>query len=121
MGSSSVFVAVLLATIGTASATSPDEIAVRTIVQDEIAAWNSADAVAYSRHFATDGTFTNIRGQFFTGREAMPKPLLGTQADEKGRLRTRLLQVLVKDGGEWRIAAYHNTDVKHGVSVPEPR
>ena len=34
-------------------------------------------------------------------------------------LRTRLLQVLVKDGGEWKIAAYHNVDVKSGVEVPE--
>jgi hypothetical protein len=29
--------------------------------------------------------------------------------------RTRLLQVLVKDDGEWKIAAYHNVDVKSGV------
>ena len=34
-------------------------------------------------------------------------------------LRTRLLQVLVKDGGEWKIAAYHNVDVKSGVEGPE--
>jgi hypothetical protein len=45
----------------------------------------------------------------------------GTSADTKGRLRTRLLQVLVKDGGEWKIAAYHNVDVKSGVEVPEPQ
>jgi hypothetical protein len=36
------------------------------------------------------------------------KLLPGTSTDPKGRLRTRLLQVLVKDGGEWKIAAYHN-------------
>ncbi|HYK23080.1 MAG TPA: hypothetical protein VEU75_00285, partial [Candidatus Acidoferrum sp.] len=42
-------------------------------------------------------------------------------ADAKGRLRARLLQVLVKDGGEWKIATYHNVDVKEGVAVPEPR
>jgi hypothetical protein len=33
----------------------------------------------------------------------------------------RLLQVQVKDGGEWKIAAYHNVDVKSGVEVPEPQ
>ena len=44
----------------------------------------------------------------------------GTSADAKGRLRTRLLQVFVKDNGEWKIAVYHNVDVKPGVSVPEP-
>jgi hypothetical protein len=49
------------------------------------------------------------------------KVLPGTSADAEGRLRTRLLQVLVKDGGEWKIAAYHNVDVKSGVEVPEPK
>jgi hypothetical protein len=29
--------------------------------------------------------------------------------------------VLVKDGGEWKIAAYHNVDVKLGITVPEPK
>ena len=48
-------------------------------------------------------------------RELLP----GTTADAKGRLRTRLLQVMVKDGGKWRIAGYHNGDVKAGVAVPE--
>ncbi len=27
----------------------------------------------------------------------------------------------MKDGGEWKIAAYHNVDVKSGVEVPEPQ
>lgn len=143
---------------------SPDEAAVRNIIQEEISAWNSGDAAAYSRHFAADGTFTNIRGEFFTGRQpfiekhdnlfrgpfhgstlkqdvvslkfvrpdvavaevltsvsGIPKLFPGTNTDDKGRLRTRLLQVLVKDGGEWKIAAYHNTDVKLGVAVPDPQ
>jgi len=34
---------------------------------------------------------------------AFQKLLPGTGADTKGRLRTRLLQVLVKDGGEWKL------------------
>jgi hypothetical protein len=41
--------------------------------------------------------------------------------DAKGRLRTRLLQVLAKDNGVWKIVAYHNVDVKPGIAVPEPR
>ena len=49
------------------------------------------------------------------------KLLPGTSADAKGRLRTRLLQVLLKDGGEWKIAAYHNVDVKSGVQAPDPQ
>jgi uncharacterized protein (TIGR02246 family) len=157
----------VLAMVLVATATpqiSPDETAVRNIVQEEIAAWNSGDAAAYSRHFAADGTFTNIRGEFFTGRQpfiekhdnlfkrpfhgstlkqdvvslkfvcpdvavvevltsvtGIQKLFPGTNTDDKGRLRTRLLQVLVKDGREWKITAYHNTDVKSGVPVPDPQ
>jgi uncharacterized protein (TIGR02246 family) len=142
---------------------SSDEIAIRNIIQEEIKAWNAGDAVAYSRHFAADGTFTNVRGQFFTGRQAfidrhdfvfegqfhgstlkqdivslkfvrpdvavvevltsvtgIQKLSPGTNTDDKGRLRTRLLQVIVKDGGEWKIVAYHNVDVKSDIPVPNP-
>jgi uncharacterized protein (TIGR02246 family) len=151
-------------TVAAMSQASPDETAIRAIIQEEIAAWNSGDAPAYSRHFAPDGTFTNIRGQFFTGRQAFlerheylfkdpfqgstlkqdvvslkfvrPEVAVvevltsltgirqlspGMHPDEKGRLRTRLLQVMVKDGGEWKVAAYHNTDVKPDVSAPDPQ
>jgi uncharacterized protein (TIGR02246 family) len=143
--------------------TASDEAAIRGIVQDEIASWNQGDAVAYSRHFAADGTFTNITGQFFSGYDAFLKQhqvifegrfkqtrlqqdivslkfvrpdvavvevltavsgvnpaelAKGTTADAAGRLRTRLLQVVVKQGGEWKIVAYHNVDVKPGIPVP---
>lgn len=159
-----VLATVLVATVAATPQASPDETAVRNIIQEEITAWNSGDATAYSRHFGTDGTFTNIRGQFFTGRQpfiqkhddlfkgpfhgstlkqdvvslkfvrpdvavvevltsvtGIPKLFPGTNTDDKGRLRTRLLQVMVKDGGEWKITAYHNTDVKSGVPVPDPQ
>ena len=144
--------------------TASDETAVRSIIQDETAAWNQGDAVAYSRHFATDGTFTNVTGQFFTGYDAFLKQhevifegrfkqtrlqqdivslkfvrpgvavvevltsvagvvsaqlAQGTGADAKGRLRTRLLQVVVKQGEEWKVVAYHNVDVKPGIPLPE--
>jgi uncharacterized protein (TIGR02246 family) len=141
-----------------------DEAAIRKIVQDEIAAWNRGDATAYSRQFAADGTFTNIRGQFFTGHAAFLKqhevifqglfknttlrqdivslkliePSVavvetltsvsglsqtspGTVMDSKGRLRTRLLQVVARRSAGWEIVAYHNVDVKPGVQVPEPQ
>jgi uncharacterized protein (TIGR02246 family) len=146
--------------------TASDETAIRNIVQDEIAAWNQGDAVAYSRHFAADGTFTNITGQFFSGYDAFLEQhavifqgrfkqtrlqqdivslkfvrpdvavvevltavsgvaagqlAQGTNADAPGRLRTRLLQVVVKQGGEWKIVAYHNVDVKPGIPLPGPR
>src|SRR6476619_4700952 len=44
-----------------------DTAAVRNIVKNEIETWNKGDATGYSRDFAVSGTFTNIRGQFFTG------------------------------------------------------
>jgi uncharacterized protein (TIGR02246 family) len=146
--------------------TASDDAAIRGIVQDEIAAWNQGDAAAYSRHFAADGTFTNITGQFFTGYDAFLKQhevifqgrfkqtklqqdivslkfvrpdvavvevltsVTGvvsaqlaqcTGADAQGRLRTRLLQVVVRQGNEWKVVSYHNVDVKPGIPVPDPR
>jgi uncharacterized protein (TIGR02246 family) len=144
--------------------TSSDETAIRNIIQEEIAAWNAGDAVAYARHFADDGTFTNVRGQLFTGRQAFierhdyvfkgqfhgstlgqdivslkfvqpdvavvevltavtgfQKLSPGTSVDDKGRLRTRMLQVIVKGKGEWKIVAYHNVDVKSDVPAPDPQ
>ena len=50
-----------------------DEAVIRKIVDEEVAAWNAGDATAYSRHFAPEGTFTNIYGMVFDGREAFEK------------------------------------------------
>lgn len=47
-------------------------------------------------------------------------PPKGANLDEKGRLRTRLLQVIVRDGSGWKIVAYHNVDLKPGIPAPEP-
>jgi hypothetical protein len=43
----------------------------------------------------------------------------GLSTDKNGRLRTRLLQVLVKDKSAWSIVAYHNVDVKSQTPVPD--
>jgi uncharacterized protein (TIGR02246 family) len=134
MRSLSVLAIALVVTIAGVPQTSPDEAAVRNIVREEITAWNSGDAAAYSRHFAADGTFTNIRGEFFIGCEpfiqkhdnlfkgpfhgsslkqdivslkfvrpdvavvevltsvtGIPKLFPGTNTDDKGRLRTRVI------------------------------
>jgi uncharacterized protein (TIGR02246 family) len=158
------FALVLVATVAVYPQASSDETAVRNIIQDEIAAWNAGDAAAFARHFAADGTFTNIRGQFFTGHQdfmerhdfifkgiyrgttmkqdvvslkfvrpdvavvetltaviGIQKPLPGMSMDDKGRLRSRLLQVMVKDGAEWKIVTFHNTDVRPDVPVPDPQ
>lgn len=47
-------------------------------------------------------------------------PVKGTNLDDKGRLRVRLLQVIVKAGNDWKIMAYHNVDIKTGIPAPEP-
>jgi uncharacterized protein (TIGR02246 family) len=52
---------------------SQDELAIRMIISEEVAAWNSGDATAYSRHFAAKGTFTNIYGMVFEGHDAFEK------------------------------------------------
>jgi hypothetical protein len=41
--------------------------------------------------------------------------------DAKGRLRTRLLQIMEKRSGEWQIVVYHNIDIKPDVDTPEPQ
>ena len=46
-------------------------------------------------------------------------PLKGTFLDNKGRLLTRLLQVMKKDKKDWKIVTYHNVDIKPGIPVPE--
>lgn len=145
-------------TLGTA-----DERAIRQIIENETRTWNTGDGVGYSRDFAEDGIFTNIRGESFAGYDAFLKqhefifrgmfrnttlqqdvlvlkfvaPHIalvetltavtglsqmppGAVPDAKGRLRTRLLQVIVRRGNEWKIVAYHNVDVKLGVPVTEP-
>jgi uncharacterized protein (TIGR02246 family) len=146
-----------------AAQTPSDEAAIRKIVQDEITTWNKGDAVAYSKDFASNGTFTNIRGQFFTGYDGFLKQHQvifdgvfknttlnqrvvslefirpdvavvqtvstvsgvaqagnGIMLDEKGRIRTRLLQIVAKNHGIWKIVTYHNTDVKPGIPFTEP-
>lgn len=50
-------------------AASPEQ-AIREIVASQADAWNAGDGRAYARHFAPDGSFTNIYGQSFTGHAA---------------------------------------------------
>jgi uncharacterized protein (TIGR02246 family) len=46
-----------------------DSTAIQSILQEEVTSWNNGDAATYSKHFAENGTFTNIRGMFFTGHQ----------------------------------------------------
>jgi uncharacterized protein (TIGR02246 family) len=159
------FAIMLFAGLAAAAQSKSDEDSIRKILDEEIATWNQGDADGYSRHFAPDGTFTNVRGSFYTGRQAyrdrheviFKGPMRGTALqlrvvslrfpapgvaicesltwvsdfksgpppnlylDSKGRLRTRLLQVMTKRHGEWQIMVYHNVDIKPDVNTPEPQ
>lgn len=141
-----------------------DTAAVRNIVTNEIETWNKGDATGYSRDFAASGTFTNIRGQFFTGYAGYLKQHevifqgifknstlkqeivslmfirpdvailetattvngaaqgpVGVTRDDQGRIRTRLMQVVTKKNGVWKIVTYHNVDVKPQIPFTYPR
>ena len=46
-----------------------DTSTILNIIQEETFSWNKGDAETYSRHFAEDGTFTNILGMFSVGHK----------------------------------------------------
>jgi uncharacterized protein (TIGR02246 family) len=48
-----------------------DETRIRAIVAEQVAAWNVGDENAFSRSFADDGSFTNIRGTVFYGHHSI--------------------------------------------------
>lgn len=48
-----------------AQASAADEAPIRAIVEGQVTAWNAGDAVAFSKSFAENGSFTNIRGTVF--------------------------------------------------------
>ena len=53
-----------------AQASATDEAQIRAIVTEQVIAWNAGDAVAFSKSFAENGSFTNIRGTVFYGHKA---------------------------------------------------
>ncbi len=52
------------------AADASDETAVRRLIDGLANAWNRGDARAYSERYQPDGTFTNVNGSLFVGREA---------------------------------------------------
>lgn len=50
-----------------------DEAAIRTAIDQQVAAWNAGDGVAYARPFAADGSFTNLFGTLHFGHDAFEK------------------------------------------------
>jgi len=128
-----------------------DQSEIQTLLDEMIDAWKRGDASAYGARFLPDGTFTNVNGEFYVGREqfdlrhadvfrgifrgtalAMTMNKLrfvrpdvavadidaqvsgsrlrpqGVAVSPDGVLRSRLLMVMLKEDGVWRIAAYHN-------------
>ncbi|PSR54989.1 hypothetical protein AHMF7605_16500 [Adhaeribacter arboris] len=68
MTTASICIFLLLATTLKAQHTA-DSLAIRAILQEEVSSWNSKDALTYAKNFSEQGTFTNIRGMFFTGHK----------------------------------------------------
>ena len=52
---------------------SPDETAIRRILDNEVATWNKGDTDGYSRDFATDGSFETATKPFSKANSAEPR------------------------------------------------
>jgi uncharacterized protein (TIGR02246 family) len=46
-----------------------DESEIQTLLDELADAWKRGDAKAYGARFLPDGTFTNVNGEFYVGRE----------------------------------------------------
>lgn len=47
-----------------------DERAIRSLIAEEQAAWNAGDAGAYAAKFHAEGSFTNVFGDRYVGRDS---------------------------------------------------
>ncbi len=47
-----------------------DEAAIQQLMSELAEAWNRGDAQAYGARYLAEGTFTNVNGSFYVGREA---------------------------------------------------
>jgi len=47
-----------------------DESLIHALIDSEAQAWNRGDAKGYAEHFRPDGTFTNVLGDNYRGKEA---------------------------------------------------
>jgi len=67
-------VATAVSVFGQAKDTRPQnrsgESRIREIIADQVSAWNVGDEKVFSRSFASDGSFTNIRGTVLYGYQA---------------------------------------------------
>ena len=49
--------------------TAADQDAIQTLLDELTDAWKRGDAKAYGARFLPDGTYTNVNGEFYVGRE----------------------------------------------------
>jgi uncharacterized protein (TIGR02246 family) len=59
----------VLAPVAVIAQTVPGEAGLRLLFQDQEAAWNRDDGVAFAAAFTEDSDFINVRGDLFHGRE----------------------------------------------------
>jgi uncharacterized protein (TIGR02246 family) len=59
---------IVLAPAAVIAQTVPDEAGLKSLFQDQEAAWNRGDGVAFAAAFAEDSDFINVRGDLFHGR-----------------------------------------------------
>ncbi len=50
-----------------------DEAAIHQLMRELTEAWNRGDAQAYGARYLAEGTFTNVNGSFYVGREAFTR------------------------------------------------
>lgn len=122
-----------------------DRAEVQGLVARLEAAWNQANAAAFSAEFSENADFVNVRGEYGSGRDAIAvahaklwKSIYGGSTVRYSVARLRQLAadvaiahieadllvptgplagktnalpslVLVREGGTWRVAAFHNT------------
>jgi uncharacterized protein (TIGR02246 family) len=65
---SAFFFLMALAPAAALAQTVPDVAGLRSLFQDQEAAWNRGDGVAFAAAFAADSDFINVRGDLFHGR-----------------------------------------------------
>jgi uncharacterized protein (TIGR02246 family) len=62
-------VSLVCVSLSSTAQTANDSATIQSILKEEVESWNKGDAIVYSQRFADNGTFTNIRGMFFTGHK----------------------------------------------------
>lgn len=134
------------------------EATIRTIIAEQVRAWNAGDGPGYAKRVAPEVAFTNLFGMVMYGAPAFARrhsEILSTfykgttkrhtirrirfvtpdvaivdidnevhgvtalpagmAVPPDGVIRTQLMEVFVRRGGEWWIEAYHNVDLKPGA------